>query len=166
MDAPHQPRFRRVQVSLRFLFLLVTAACLVVHFDPWCWKPPPRIPLIAVPLGETAQVDLIEISHVDSPTGPVFSQVIFWSYHADGQLHIRMWRLLGASSTIGFQHRRINPRWHECSWTHDGVSYRVRAPAFREGRSQSDPEIEDRTGWPKVNRIDLWTVPPRQTAAR
>src|SRR5262245_34310810 len=85
-----RPKRRWYQFSLGLLLSLVTAACLLLWWDPLGWRPPAPVPILTFPRGATAQVDLIEVNEqYDALRRMVFKQVIFWSRYPDGQLHIR-----------------------------------------------------------------------------
>jgi hypothetical protein len=142
------------QFSLRSLFLATLACCVVVYFDPLGWRPAPPVPIKTVDSGQTAEVDLIEVNHLYDTSGRwVFDQLLFWSFHADGKLHLREWRLLRNPSMMP---QRGYKKW-VCEWTEHGVNRRVEAPAFQETKSTSDHELLDRESLPKQDRIVLWS---------
>jgi hypothetical protein len=168
MDVNRQPGIRKyLQVSLRFLFAILTATCIVVFIDPLGWKPPPRIPIRSAETGKTAQVDLIEINHFyGTNVGRNVRQVILWSYYADGHLHVRDWRIVESNKIGNFSVKPIGRGWHECSWMQDGAAWCVQAPSYRETHTQTDPEVEDRTSLEKIRRAPLWTSPATATASK
>ena len=142
------------QFSLRTLLLVTFASCVVAYVDPLGWRPVLPVPIETVPVGETAKVDLIEVHHFYDESGRwVFDQLLFWSYHADGKLHLRKWRLLKDSSMMP---QRGFKKW-VCTWTEHGIERRVEAPAFKETTSTSDHELDDRKFVPKPERISLWS---------
>jgi hypothetical protein len=150
MDVPK--RFR--QFSLRTLLLATLASCIVAYIDPLGWRPAPPVPIETVEVGRTAQVDLIEVNHYYDASGRwVFDQLLFWSFHPDGKLHLREWRLLKSPSMAP---QRGYKKW-VCEWTEHGVDRRVESPAFKETRSTSDHELLDRDFVPKQDRIQLWS---------
>jgi hypothetical protein len=152
-----KPKRRWYQFSLGMLFVLLTAACIVVWWDPFRLRPPAPVPIETVPLGTTARVDVIELNEqFDAPQRPNFQQVIFWSRYPDRQLHIRQWKLVGDSRTKNFQLDRSSRSQCTCSWTRDGIDYRVEAPVFRESKAAGDPELLDRKAFPKPDRQPLW----------
>jgi hypothetical protein len=149
----HVPkRFR--QFSLRTLFLVTLASCIVAYFDPMGWRPVPPVPMKTVDVGQTAEVDLIEVNHFHDAAGRlVFKQLLFWSIHPDGNLHIREWRLVRNPSMMP---QRGYKKW-VCTWTEQGIERRVEAPAFQETKSTSDKEMLDRKSLSKQDRIPLWS---------
>jgi len=152
-----KPKRRWYQFSLGMLLSLLTAACLVMWWDPLRLVPPAPVPIKTVPLGTTARVDVIELNdQFDALQRRNFQQVIFWSRYPDGQLHIRQWTLVGDSRTTNFQLDRSGRSQCACSWTSDGIAYRVEAPTFGESKSADDPELLDRQALPKPDRQSLW----------
>jgi hypothetical protein len=145
-------RFR--QFSLRTLLLATLASCLVAYFDPLGWRQAPPVPIKVVDVGQTAEVDLIELNHIYDTSGRlVFDQLLFWSVHPDGKLHLREWRLLKNPSMAP---KRGYRKW-VCTWTERDIDRRVEAPAFRESKSTSDSEILDRQFLSKQHRVRLWS---------
>src|SRR5687768_13719586 len=111
------------------------------------------VPIATVRPGETAEVDLIQVNTVVQPSAPipVFKQVLFWSRHPDGELHVRTWRLVIPAKNMQFKNSG-GADW-ECAWTESGIERRVRAPAFQETKSPDDLEMLDRQKLPKPDRI-------------
>jgi hypothetical protein len=110
-----------------------------------------------VPLGTTARVDVIELNEQYSvQLGQKWQQVIFWSRYPDGQLHIREWKITRNSLTKDFQLDHSRRSLCTCSFTFDGIPFRVEAPTFRESKTSSDPELLDRITLPKTERQPLW----------
>lgn len=153
---PTEEGFRlRPQFALRTMLGLMFGCCLVACWDPLEWRNlvvAPR-PIRQVPFGHPVEVDVIELNHRRKIARP-FDQLLFWSYHSDGKLHIREWRIVRDRSMLL---TRDGDGYH-CTWTKDGVSYTVRAPTFRETTAdlQNDPELVDRELLAKQNRIKLW----------
>jgi hypothetical protein len=152
-----KPKRRWYQFSLGMLFSLLTAACLFVWWDPFRFRPPPPVPIETFPRGAVARVDVIELNEQYDQLGrTIFKQVIFWSRYPDGQLHIRGWKLVGNLRDKDFRIDHSS-RWHcSCSWTTDGISYRVEAPTFRQSKTAVDLELLDRQSLAKQDRHPIW----------
>jgi len=149
------PKRRWYQFSLRVLLALLTMACVFCWWDPLRLRPPPPVPIKTVPLGATAQVDVIELNE-QSTAGKKWQQVVFWSRYPDGQLHIRQWKIVGSSGTKDFQLEHSGGPLCACSWNMDGITFRVEAPTFRKSKTSDDPELLDRIALPKTERQPLW----------
>src|SRR5262245_55218162 len=152
-----KPKRRWYQFSLGMLLSLLTAACLFMWWDPFRIRPRPPVPIETVPRGATARVDVIEVNELYDGAGrTIFQQVIFWSQYPNGQLHVREMKLIGDARTRNFQLDHSS-RWQcSCSWTIDGISYRVEAPTFRQSKTAADLEILDRQSLAKHWRQPLW----------
>jgi hypothetical protein len=147
---------RWYQFSLGMLLALLTASCLFVWWDPLRLKPPAPVPIETVPLGVAARVDVIELNEqFDGLDRLIFRQVIFWSRYPDGQLHIRGWKLVDSLNTP-VQLNHSGRTGCTCSWTMNGVSYRVEAPTYRESKTAADLELLDRKALKKADRQPLW----------
>lgn len=155
---PDKPKkCRWYQFSLRLLLALMTTACLFFWWDPLRLRPPPPVPIETFPLRSTAYVDVIELNQqYDSRMGGSWQQVIFWSRYPDGKLHIREWRMIGNSRTKDLQLDHSRRSRCACSWSTDGVPFRVEAPTFRETKTSGDPDVLDRVELPKPDRQPLW----------
>lgn len=155
MESQHHRRW--YQFSLKTLLLLLTVACLFFWWDPFHFRPPPPVPIETVPLGSTAHVDVIELNEqYDARLGRSWRQVIFWSRYPDGQLHIREWKITANSRTKDFHIDRSHRFYCTCTYTFNGIPYRVDAPTFRETKTTEDPDLMDRMILPKLERRDLW----------
>lgn len=155
MAAIHSRRW--YQFSLKTLLLLLTAACLFFWWDPLHFRPPLPVPIETVQLGSTAHVDVIELNEqYDARLGRSWQQVIFWSRYPDGQLHIREWKITANSLTKDFHIDRSHHSQCSCSYTFDGIPFRVDAPILRETKTKEDPELLDRILLPKPDRRPLW----------
>jgi hypothetical protein len=144
----------RFQFGLRAVLLLTLLCCLAARLDPMNWRRAadrPK-PLAPVPPGRVAQVDVIEVNYQQAWRS---RQIIFWSQHPDGELHIREWRLLKSPSMFP---ARLDDQW-VCIWAEGGIAKCVQAPAFRHTYGSSDPEIADRSTIAKKDRVPLWTRP-------
>jgi hypothetical protein len=151
-----KPKRRWYQFSLGMLLSLLTAACLIAWWDPFGIRPPPPVPIESVPWGATARVDVIELNeHYDAAGRTIFEQVIFWSRYPDGELHVRGWALKGNPRTQ-LQLHYSRRRQCSCSWTIDGITYRVEAPTFRQSKTIVDLELLDRNWLAKQDRQPLW----------
>jgi hypothetical protein len=165
MDASKSTGFRRciLQFRLRTMLLLMAAICVFTYFDPFYWRPPAPVPIRTVQDGETALVDVIELNHryFDAAErsryqDDHFDQLLFWSIHPDGKLHLRDWRIVRDPSMVPKRHRG---RW-VCTWTESRKHRRIEAPSFRETMSTAaadDPEMLDRQVLSKVKRTKLWS---------
>lgn len=145
---------RLKQFSLRTMLWVMLVSCFVAYFDPMGWRPVPPSPIKTVAVGQTAEVDLIELNHHYDASGRlVFDQLLFWSFHPDGKLHLREWRLLKNPSMAP---QRGYKKW-VCTWTEHGIDRRVEAPSFQETKSASDHELLDTRFVRKEDRIRLWS---------
>jgi hypothetical protein len=138
-----KPKRRWYQLSLRMLIALLTASCVFFWWDPLRLRPPPPVPIETVPRGTTAHVDVIELNEQFHPQLGRWQQVIFWSRYPDGQLHIREWKITRNSLTKDFQLDHSRHALCICTFTFDGIPFRVEAPTFRESKSAGDPELLD-----------------------
>ena len=101
------------------------------------------------------RVDVLELNRVYDESGrPMLTQMIFWDWHErDAQSHVVAWRLWKDDA---FQPTRDWSRGDYVLLWHDGELLReVRASAWRESWTQFDPEMEDRTRFPKSQRRGL-----------
>jgi hypothetical protein len=152
-----KPKRRWYQFSLRLLLSLVTASCLFFWWDPLRLRPPLPVPIKTVPLRSTAYEDVIELNQqYDPQLGRSWQQVIFWSRYPDGKLHIREWKMTANSHTQDFQLDHSRRSLCTCSWSTDGIPFRVEAPTFRETKTSGDPELLDRVEMSKIDRQPLW----------
>lgn len=157
---PLPVRTLRLRFRLRTALLLMLLCCMVAHVDPFQWRNTigrPK-PIKASPVGEIAEVDVIELNR--RPLAPAerarggassFDQLLFWSYYPDGKLHIREWRMVRNATMLP---KREHGRW-VC--TLDEVQC-IHAPEYRETTSftTADPEILDRKFIAKQDRVPLW----------
>lgn len=98
------------------------------------------------------EVDAIELNHVFDNEGKLILDQLIFHEQTDSSFRIRAWRL-----HKGQQVSRHPSGDYVLLW-HDGTVLReVRAKLFRESWSQHDPELRERSVYPKDMRRELTT---------
>jgi len=121
--------------------------------------------LIAITLSTTAsspgdtilidRVDLVEVNHFYDEQGRlVFDQLIFYDWEPEKSAYVvRAWRLLKTRQQI--PQRDWSRGDYRVVWQDGDAMRTVRAQAYKETWTQSDPELINRKYRAKEDRLDL-----------
>ena len=120
--------------------------------------------LFIVPAEETVcdSVDLVEVNHFyDEEANPVFDQVIFYDWSDEqNRFQVRAWRLVKDSAQLPT--RDWSTGGYQMIWNDGQILRSVHAKAMRETWTQHDPEMRERSYFPKEQRREL--LAPRTAA--
>lgn len=103
------------------------------------------------------QVDLVEVNHYyDENANHIFDQVIFYDWSDEHQrFQVRAWRLIKETSQLPT--RNLSTGGYGMIWNDGQFLREVHARAMRETWTQHDPEMRERTHFPKEYRRELLT---------